>query len=259
MSSFDPSQPPLISETLLKKRRSLDELALRRATKLSVQNKKKKNVRGEVVKLKRPEQFVTEARIREGSQKKMLRRKSQVEAKSRSSLVQKGEAMKDTVGLLVRIHQGRHASQEIKEELKKMGLMRKYDAVFCKLDREGISRLKPLDAYVAYGYVSQKAVVELVHRRAHIKIDGVKKPLSDNLMVEKILGEKDIICLSDLSHEIFTVGSNFTSANEILTTFKLSNPVGHFEKRVLKVNDEVEKKGGGFLGEQMEEFLTKIL
>jgi hypothetical protein len=36
---FDPSQPPLVSETLLKKRRSLDELALRRAATLQSQNK----------------------------------------------------------------------------------------------------------------------------------------------------------------------------------------------------------------------------
>ena len=64
---FDPSQPPLISETLLKKRRSLEELALRRSDSSSSQQKKKKRiVKGDDTKLKRPEQFVTEFRIKQG-------------------------------------------------------------------------------------------------------------------------------------------------------------------------------------------------
>lgn len=256
--SFDPNQEPLIEETLLKKRRSLDELALRRATTLSVQNKKRKNVRGEVIKLKRPEQFVTQSRIKEGSERKMKRRKSQVEAKTKASLIPKDQKMKDSVGFAVRIHAGKHSSPLIKEQLNKLGLNKKYDAVFCELDREGIAKLKPLDAYVAYGYISKKSVVELVHRRAYIKMEGTRKPLSDNITVENILGDKNIICLSDMSHEIYTVGPNFKSAINTLETFKLSAPVGSYEKKILHVNDKVEEKGG-FLGEVMDEFLLKIL
>lgn len=67
--------------------------------------------------------------------------------------------------------------------------------------------MKPIDAYVAYGYITYKSVVELVNRRAYTTTtDGVRKPLSDNIIVEKILGDKNILCLSDLSHEIFNVG-----------------------------------------------------
>ena len=36
---FDPSQPPLVEETLLKKRRSLDDLILKRSTTVALQNK----------------------------------------------------------------------------------------------------------------------------------------------------------------------------------------------------------------------------
>lgn len=118
--------------------------------------------------------------------------------------------------------------------------------------------MKPLDAYVAYGYVTTKSVVELVHRRAYIKEEGEKKPLSDNMTVEKALGEQNIICLNDLSHEIYTVGPHFDTARKFLCTFKLSAPVGHYEKKILKKNDDVESSGG-FLGEDMEVFLNKIL
>ena len=40
--------------------------------------------------------------------------------------------------------------------------------------------------------------------------------------------------------------------------FKLSDPVGGYEKKVLKVHDEIEKSAG-FMGDAMEELLEKIL
>lgn len=111
---------------------------------------------------------------------------------------------------------------------------------------------------MAYGYITNKSVVELVHRRAFVESKEGKKVLSDNLTVERALGEHNMICLNDLSHEIYHVGSNFDIARKFLCTFKLSSPVGHYEKKVLKVNDDVES-GGGFLGEDMDAFLNKIL
>jgi 60S ribosomal protein uL30 len=188
----------------------------------------------------------------------MNRRRTQVAVKTKASLIPKDEKMKETVGFMVRIHMGRHASAEIKSQLKALGLNKKYDAAFVKLDREGIAKLRCIDAYVAYGYISSKNVVELVHRRAFIKEGTERRPLSDNLVVEKLLGDKDILCLSDMSHEIFSVGSNFEAATALLCTFQLSAPVGAYEKKVLQVHDKVEDLGG-FLGERMEEFLNKIL
>ena len=118
--------------------------------------------------------------------------------------------------------------------------------------------LKAFDAYLAYGYVTNKSVVELVHRRAYANISGVRKPLSDNLVVEEVLGDKGILCLNDLTHEIFSVGPNFDVASKMLCTFKLSAPVGNYEKNVLDIHDKVEEKGG-FLGDEMDTFLNKIL
>lgn len=253
MSSFDPSKAPLISETLLKKRRSLDELAYKRSVTVGKQTKRKKAVRGEDIKIKRPEQFMRESRIKAGSQEKMLRKKRNAEAK-----LNVGVEMKASVGFAVRIHEGRHSSEDIKNELRKLGLNKKYDGCFVNLNQEGITKLRALDSYVAYGYISQKSVEELVHRRAFTIAGGTKRPLSDNLTVENLLGDKGILCLSDLSHEIFNVGEYFGEALEVLCPFKLSNPVGTYEKRVLKVHDEVEHKGG-FVGEEMDALLNKIL
>jgi large subunit ribosomal protein L7e len=120
------------------------------------------------------------------------------------------------------------------------------------------AKLKALDAYVAYGYITYKSVEELVHRRSYIVVSGNRQPLSDNITVENALGEKGILCLSDLSHEIYNMGPSFDESVKFLCTYKLSAPVGKYEKNVLKVHDEVENMGG-FIGEDMDAFLNKIL
>jgi hypothetical protein len=137
MATYDPSMPPLVSETLLKKRRNLDELAHRRSITVEKQVKRKRVVRGEDIKIKRPEMFVTEFRIQEGSMNKMNRRKRKVEKKK--TPVPKSN-IKSTVGFVVRIHTGRHANQLIKGDLMRMGLLKKYDAKFVKLDAAGIGK-----------------------------------------------------------------------------------------------------------------------
>jgi len=256
MATFDPGAPPLISETLLKSRRTLEELAHKRSVTVKNQNQRRRVVRGEDVRIKRPEQFVREARIKEGSKNKMLRRKREAE-KRRAPKVPKN-SIKTTVGFVIRIHAGRHTNNDIKAELRKLNLNHKYDGVFMKLDEAAITHLKAFDAYVAYGYVTNKSVMDLLQRRAFAVVGGTRKPLSDNLTVEEALGDKGILCLSDLAHEIYNVGPGFNDATKILSTFKLSAPIGTYEKKVLNVHDEVEEKGG-FIGDGMEEFLAKIL
>lgn len=254
--SFDPEKAPLISETLLKSRRSLDELAHRRSVTVGKQVKRKRVVRGEDVKLKRPEQFLREARIQEGSKRKVQRRLRKAVARKTPALG--GHKVQSTTGFMVRIHEGRHSSAEIKAALRDMGLNKKYDGTFVKLDKAGITKLKPYDAYLAYGYISQKSVEELVHRRAFVINAGTKVALRDNVMIENMLGSKGMICLDDMSHEIFNVGKEYDAARETLCPFKLSAPVGGYEKKVLKIHDEVESQAG-FLGQDMEAFLEKIL
>lgn len=257
VQTFDPTKAPLISETLLKKRRTLDELQHKRATVVQQQQKKRRVVRGEDIKIKRPEQFLKENKIKTGSLKKMQRRAKETERRSHVKLP-KGMKIKETIGFVVRIHEGKFTNSEIKKYMNSIGLKKKYEAVFMKLDEKAIEKLKPYDAYVAYGYISNKNVEELVHRRSYILVDGAKSPLSNNMCVEKALGDKGLICLSDVSHEIYNVGSTYEECLKLLCTYQLSSPTGAYEKKVLNVHDEVEHQGG-FLGDAMEDFLNKIL
>ena len=56
-----------------------------------------------------------------------------------------------------------------------------------------------------------------------------------------VTGDKDIICMEDLIHEILTVGPNFKSASNFLWPFKLNTPNGGWRRKYNHFND-----GGDF-------------
>jgi hypothetical protein len=130
--SFDPNQTPLVAETLLKKRRSLDELAVARAENLKTQVKRRRVVRGENIKIKRPEQFLKKTLTRENSRKKFIRKVTSVTDKKLPNVDSR------TVGFVVRVLGGQNASDEVKAALGKFGLKKKYDGAFVKLDKRNL-------------------------------------------------------------------------------------------------------------------------
>lgn len=119
--------------------------------------------------------------------------------------------------------------------------------------------LKPFDSYVAYGYISSQMVHELLHRRAYVKKNKQKQNLSNNLYIEELFGDKNILCVNDLAHEIYTVSPNFSEILSILAPFKLSSPTSTFQRQILDLHDEVESKGGFLNEHDMDVFLHKLL
>jgi len=83
-----------------------------------------------------------------------------------------------------------------------------------------------------YGYPNLKTVRELIYKRGFGKVDKQRIALTDNSIIEKVLGEKaGIICVEDLVHEIVTVGPHFKAAANFLWPFKLSSPLGGLVKK----------------------------
>lgn len=66
----------------------------------------------------------------------MQRRQRQESRRARCSIP--ATQMRTTCGFVVRIHSGRHASEEIKNALREMKLVKKYDAKLIRLDEETI-------------------------------------------------------------------------------------------------------------------------
>ena len=270
---------PLIEETLLKRRRSLEELQHRRAVTVQQQVKRKRVVRGDNVKIIRPERFVHEYRIKEGSQQKMVRKKRHVENNTgKKNKEMKNEIIKtSSIGLVIRIHEARHASKDIKKALSSLKLYKKYDARFIALDDLSIPKLVPLNAFLAYGFISYKNVLELLKRRAYIqtteksttsnnnktnnkKSIDTKMPLNDNMILETRYGSKGIFCINDLGHEIYNIGNHFDEIISSINTFELANPISNFEIKYLDMHDTVEGAGGGYLKkDEINQLLERIL
>jgi hypothetical protein len=139
MSSFDPSQTPLVAETLLKKRRSLEELALVRSETVQKQVKRRRIVRGEKTRIVRPEQLVKIHRIKAGSEKRLMREKKQAEFKV-NRMVKDGTVFPNTIGFIVRVREAKSASKHIKRELKSLGLRTVYSGMFYKIDQDSIGK-----------------------------------------------------------------------------------------------------------------------
>lgn len=75
-------------------------------------------------------------------------------------------------------------------------------------------------------YPNLKSVKELIYKRGAGKVDRQRIPIVDNKLIEDNLGKFGIICIEDLVHEIYTVGSHFKQASNFLWPFKLSSPTG---------------------------------
>ena len=80
-------------------------------------------------------------------------------------------------------------------------------------------------------YPNLKTVREIVYKRGYAKVDKQRIAITDNAIIEKVLGDKGIICVEDLIHEIFTVGDAFKQATNFLWPFKLNNPTGGWTKK----------------------------
>lgn len=121
----------------------------------------------------------------------------------------------------------RHAGKKIFDEttnkiMKSLNLNHRHNAVFLKNNKETQILLKVIEPFVVYGYPAIGIVRELVFKKGFARIDGKKTAIQSNTMIEQQLGEKGIICLEDIIHEIFTVGPNFEEVNKFLTAFLVS-------------------------------------
>ena len=80
-------------------------------------------------------------------------------------------------------------------------------------------------------YPNLKSVRELIYKRGFGKVDRRRIPLTENSIIETVLGKYGIICMEDLIHEIVTVGPHFKEANNFLWPFKLSNARGGYRQK----------------------------
>ena len=216
-----------VPESILKKRQRNEKLAAARAQAQSQALKASRSKRA--VMFKSAEKYVKEYRQIENDAIRFRRI-----AKAQGNYYREPEAK---VVFVIRIRGIIGVSPKVRKILQLLRLRQIHNGVFLRVNTAIMHMLRMVDPFIAYGYPNLKSVRELIYKRGHGKINKQRIPLTDNAIIEQVLGKHGIICVEDLIHEIFTCGPNFKAANNFLFPFKLSSPLGGFQKKKLHHND----------------------
>ena len=205
-----------VPETILKKRKRDEQWAAARAKAAADAEKKRADLKAAA--FSRAEKYVAEYRAAEQDLVRLRR-----EAKKASGFHVDAEPK---LAFVVRIRGINDMHPKTKKILQLLRLHQINNGVFVKLNKASIKMLRLVEPYIAWGYPNLKSVRELIYKRGYGKVDGQRIALTDNAIIEKVLGKKDLLCIEDLVHEIFTVGGSFKDANNFLWPFQLSAPKG---------------------------------
>ena len=235
-----------VPESLLKKRKTAEKIAAERVVTATERLAARKASRKEI--FKRAEKYMKEYKTSEGDRIRMRRN-----AKKEGQIFVPPDAK---MAFVIRVRGIIGVSPKVKKILQLLRLRQLHNGVFVKLNGATLQMLRLVEPYIAYGYPSLKLVKDLVYKRGCGKVNKQRIPISDNSVVEGVLGKHDIICIEDLIHEIFTVGPHFKEAANFLWPIKLSSPTGGMANKLLHHNE-----GGqhGNRGEKIGTLINKML
>jgi large subunit ribosomal protein L7e len=140
--------------------------------------------------------------------------------------------------------------------LQLLRLLQINNGVFIRLNKATKNMLQIVEPYVTYGEPNLKTVKELIYKRGYGKVDGMRIPLTNNMVIEKALGQHGILCMEDLVHEIATCGPKFKEVSNFLWPFKLSNPTGGWS--VKKTRHFVEGGDAGDREDKINALVRKM-
>jgi len=210
-----------VPETVLKKRTRNTKLAESKKRFLAKRTERRTARKAEYQ--KRGEQYY---KTHTDQQKSLVteRRKARAE----NSFYVPAEAK---VALVVRIRGINHLAPQVRKILQLFRLRQIHNATFVRINRATLNMLKKVEPFVTFGYPSRKVVSDLIYKRGYGKVNKQRIPLTSNEIIEKVLGQYNIISVEDLINEITTVGTHFKEANNFLWAFKLTSPKGGFNNK----------------------------
>jgi large subunit ribosomal protein L7e len=209
---------------LLAKKAKRDEAWQAQRQAAALESRKKARAQRREI-FKRAEQYVNEYRQQEKDTIRLRR-----EAKQKGGFYVEPEAK---LAFVVRIRGLNKIHPKTKKILQLLRLRQINNGVFVRITKATLGLLKRVEPYIAWGYPNLKTVRELIYKRGYGKVDGNRIPLTDNKIIEQSLGAKNILCIEDLIHEIYSVGPAFKEASNFLWPFKLNSARGGIDKKRL--------------------------
>nr|XP_039273854.1 60S ribosomal protein L7-like [Styela clava] len=211
---------PKVPESLLKKRKAY-QAQKAKAAQNAILNRKKGREKRKLM-FKRAEQYVKEYRFKEREGIRLSR-----QARTHGNFYVPEQPK---LAFVIRIRGINQVAPKVRKVLQLLRLRQINNGVFVRLNKASLTMLRMADPYITWGYPNLKTVRELLYKRGYGKVSKSRIPLTENSIIEGVLGKEGIICMEDLIHEIFTVGENFKKASNFLWPFKLSCPKGGFRK-----------------------------
>ncbi|XP_059641170.1 large ribosomal subunit protein uL30y-like [Cornus florida] len=228
MADEEPKPLAYVPETILKKRRSNEEWAIRRKQQLE---QKIRKIKGDSFVIRKPEQFIKQFRDRELDLIQMKNRGKRQMWKS--------EAPVSKLLFIIRIRGKNDMHPKTRKMLYSLRLRKIFNGVFVKANERIIEILQKVEPFITYGYPNLKNVKDLIFKKGVAKINKQRVPLTDNNIIEQELGKYGMICIEDVVNEIANVGPHFKEVTSFLCPFILNKP-----EKALKGKKKVYKDGG---------------
>jgi len=242
----NPGESIKVAETVLKRRERNLHACAQRAADIARSRVNKKQYKKGKLDIVRAERLVKDCRNRMND-----RRRLKNVGKKPLPKHQKGR-------ILAAARNGRlGGSKEAKAALRELGLHKRHTMVFLPNTKDIATKLRIANPYAFWGVPSFKMVCNLIHKKANFKDPeepAERKALSDNVLIEKHLGDLGMLCTEDLAHSIFTCSSSFEKVQPRLWPVML----GDAKKSAGKlVNDKYYTMGNvyGEINTKLEQLL----
>lgn len=205
-----PGESIKVAETVLKRRDRNLKAAAARAAQVAKVRKSQKDYKKGKLRIIRAEKLVKNCLIRQNDRRriKTARKKHptpKVVRRCRSIAIARNGRM--------------GGSKEVKQTLKELGLVYRNTLIFVPNTEEVATKLQTVKPFAFWGKCSFKAVFNLVHKKAMFKNPEEPKEktmLSDNVLIEKHLGDLGVLCTEDLAHVLYTNGKSFKEVSQRL-------------------------------------------
>ena len=175
--------------------------------------------------------------------------------------------------LAVRIKESNNVAPQAQKILNLYGLKEINNAVFLHSTPEVIRSLLQIQNYITFGYPKKTLVNDLVRRRGFLKKEDKRMPITDNNLIEELLGtatDSGVICIEDIIDSIVHTNANFDKVRSVLWPIQL-HPLKEDSTKAVTKHDatgaEIKKrntkviKGGylGLMGDKINEFVRPLI
>jgi len=139
---------------------------------------------------------------------------------------------------------------------------------------ENVKKILLISDFVGYGQPTKQVLDEVIRKRGYLKtVDHKRKPISDNVLIEELLGEAGLICIEDVIDALWNckkAEEPYLAVRKSLWPIQLAPLKETIEQRDLKheatqrdikKRNTLAKKGGylGMMGNDVNEFVARLI